>query len=139
MLRGGKTDRTCSGLGTNSPFAALQRSGSFLGDFCRGGGECNGRVFDPSVSVSICSASLGSVSRVRATYPFRFAEHLALFNEGLRRAGWNGTIRRRPRKVSSEQSWFAVLRESGPGSAPRRRETPVEEDSTRRIVDRSGS
>jgi hypothetical protein len=28
---------------------------------------------------------------VRATYPFRFAEHLALFNEGLRRAGWKGT------------------------------------------------
>ena len=28
---------------------------------------------------------------VRATYPFRFAEHLALFNEGLRRAGWQGT------------------------------------------------
>jgi hypothetical protein len=28
---------------------------------------------------------------------------------------------------------------SGYGSAPRRRETPVEEDSTRKIVDRSGS
>ena len=28
---------------------------------------------------------------VRATYPFRFAEHLALFNEGLRRVGWQGT------------------------------------------------
>jgi TolB-like protein/Flp pilus assembly protein TadD len=25
---------------------------------------------------------------IRATYPFRFAEHLALFNDGLRRAGW---------------------------------------------------
>jgi TolB-like protein/Flp pilus assembly protein TadD len=30
---------------------------------------------------------------VRGTYPFRFAEHLALFNEGLRRAGWKGTPR----------------------------------------------
>ena len=30
---------------------------------------------------------------VRATYPFRLAEHLALFNEGLRRAGWTGTFR----------------------------------------------
>jgi TolB-like protein len=30
---------------------------------------------------------------VRATYPFRLAEHLALFNEGLRRAGWKGTPR----------------------------------------------
>ena len=30
---------------------------------------------------------------VRATYPFRLAEHLALFNEGLRRAGWKGTFR----------------------------------------------
>ncbi|HEX2340756.1 MAG TPA: winged helix-turn-helix domain-containing protein [Vicinamibacterales bacterium] len=29
---------------------------------------------------------------VRATYPFQFAEHLALFHEGLRRAGWKGTI-----------------------------------------------
>ena len=27
---------------------------------------------------------------VRATYPFRFAEHLALFNDGFRRAGWKG-------------------------------------------------
>jgi hypothetical protein len=30
---------------------------------------------------------------VRGTYPFRFAEHLALFNEGLRRAGWKGNFR----------------------------------------------
>ena len=30
---------------------------------------------------------------VRATYPFQFAEHLALFNQGLRRAGWKGTPR----------------------------------------------
>jgi hypothetical protein len=29
---------------------------------------------------------------VCATYPFRFTEHLALFNEGLRRAGWKGTV-----------------------------------------------
>src|SRR5262245_23805810 len=28
---------------------------------------------------------------VRATYPFRLAEHRALFNEGLRKAGWKGT------------------------------------------------
>jgi tetratricopeptide (TPR) repeat protein len=30
---------------------------------------------------------------VRATYPFQCAEHLALFDEGLRRAGWKGTRR----------------------------------------------
>jgi len=30
---------------------------------------------------------------VRATYPFRFAEHLVLFNEGLRKAGWKVTFR----------------------------------------------
>src|SRR5262245_28554516 len=30
---------------------------------------------------------------VRATYPFRFAEHLVLFNEGLRKAGWQVTFR----------------------------------------------
>jgi TolB-like protein/DNA-binding winged helix-turn-helix (wHTH) protein/Tfp pilus assembly protein PilF len=30
---------------------------------------------------------------LRATYPFRYAEHLALFNDGLRRAGWNSTFR----------------------------------------------
>jgi TolB-like protein/Flp pilus assembly protein TadD len=30
---------------------------------------------------------------VLGTYPFRFAEHLALFNEGLRRAGWKGIPR----------------------------------------------
>ena len=30
---------------------------------------------------------------VRATYPFRFAEHLALFNDGFRRAGWKGNER----------------------------------------------
>ena len=34
-----------------------------------------------------------SESYVRATYPFRLAEHLSLFNEGLRRAGWKGTFR----------------------------------------------
>jgi TolB-like protein/Tfp pilus assembly protein PilF len=34
-----------------------------------------------------------SESYVLATYPFRFAEHLSLFNEGLRRAGWKGTFR----------------------------------------------
>ena len=33
-----------------------------------------------------------SKSYVRATYPFRFAEHVSLFNEGLRRAGWKGTF-----------------------------------------------
>jgi TolB-like protein/Tfp pilus assembly protein PilF len=33
-----------------------------------------------------------SEAYVRATYPFQFAEHLALFNEGLRRAGWKGAI-----------------------------------------------
>ena len=30
---------------------------------------------------------------LRATYPFRYAEHLALFSDGLRRAGWNSTFR----------------------------------------------
>jgi TolB-like protein/Tfp pilus assembly protein PilF len=34
-----------------------------------------------------------SESYVRATYPFRFPEHLSQFNEGLRRAGWTGTFR----------------------------------------------
>ncbi len=34
-----------------------------------------------------------SESYVRATYPFRLAEHLSLFNEGLRSAGWKGTFR----------------------------------------------
>ena len=34
-----------------------------------------------------------SEAYVRATYPFRFAEHLELFNEGLRGAGWKGTFR----------------------------------------------
>jgi TolB-like protein/Tfp pilus assembly protein PilF len=29
---------------------------------------------------------------IRATYPFRYPQHLALFAEGFRRAGWNGTI-----------------------------------------------
>jgi TolB-like protein/Flp pilus assembly protein TadD len=29
---------------------------------------------------------------VRATYPFQFAEHLALFTEGFRRSGWKGTV-----------------------------------------------
>lgn len=29
---------------------------------------------------------------IRATYPFRFRQHMALFAEGFRRAGWNGTI-----------------------------------------------
>ena len=34
-----------------------------------------------------------SEAYIRATYPFRFAEHLELFNEGLRGAGWKGTFR----------------------------------------------
>ena len=34
-----------------------------------------------------------SEAYVRATYPFRFSEHLELFNEGLRGAGWKGTFR----------------------------------------------
>lgn len=29
---------------------------------------------------------------VRATYPFRFREHMALFTTGLRKAGWRGTV-----------------------------------------------
>jgi hypothetical protein len=33
-----------------------------------------------------------SEAYVRATYPFRLPEHLALFNEGLRRAGWTGLV-----------------------------------------------
>jgi TolB-like protein/Tfp pilus assembly protein PilF len=32
-----------------------------------------------------------SAAYVRATYPFQFAEHLALFTDGLRGAGWTGT------------------------------------------------
>jgi TolB-like protein/Flp pilus assembly protein TadD len=37
---------------------------------------------------------------VRATYPFQVAEHLALFNEGLRRAGWKGAIELEAVRVS---------------------------------------
>ena len=37
-----------------------------------------------------------SEAYIRATYPFQFAEHLALFNEGLRRAGWEGAIELEP-------------------------------------------
>ncbi len=54
-----------------------------------------------AASASEARAALGTLLRlqpdfseayVRATYPFRFPEHLALFNEGLRRAGWTGTV-----------------------------------------------
>ena len=34
-----------------------------------------------------------SEAYIRATYPFQFSEHLELFTEGLRGAGWKGTFR----------------------------------------------